>query len=271
MLAAAEQAKVVHLVGFEFRFSTDRRWPHRAIRAGAIGEPRLATFIVQIPGLADPNASVPDWWSDQRQGGGWLGALASHQVDEIRAMFGELEGVSASLSNVVERPWTAEDSFTVHFRTKSGVAGVMQSSGATQGLPIGMTRIAGTRGTLWVDGDGVYVADASGQRQLDVPADLTNPSPSPPDRSFLHSHYDMLHSRGADIGPFTKLFGVLRDRIRGVPVADDPEAATFVDGSPARSRSTRSAARPASAPGCRSRPSASEGSDRDPSLRSVES
>ena len=39
MLASAEQAKVVHLVGFEFRFSTGQALATRAIRAGAIGEP----------------------------------------------------------------------------------------------------------------------------------------------------------------------------------------------------------------------------------------
>jgi hypothetical protein len=52
----------------------------------------------------------------------------------------------------------------------------------------------------------------------------------PPDRAFLSSSYDMLHSMGIDLGPFSKLFGVLRDRIRGVPVAADPAAATFADG-----------------------------------------
>jgi predicted dehydrogenase len=230
MLAAAEQARVVHLLGTEFRFATGQALATRALRGGAVGEPRLATFLLQIPGLADPRSGVPEWWSDARQGGGWLGAFASHVVDEIRTMFGELEGVSASLANVVDRGWTAEDSYSIHFRTKSGVSGVMQSSGAAFGPPVGLVRIAGTRGTLWIEGDDVWVADASGQRKLDVPADLRNPAPVPPDRALLSSSYDMLHSGGIDLGPFSKLFGVLRDRILGRPVADDPRAATFVDG-----------------------------------------
>jgi len=230
MLEAVEKAGVVHLMGFEFRFSTAQALATRAIRTGAIGEPRLATFALQIPGLADPKAGVPEWWSDEKQGGGWLGAFASHVVDQVRGMFGELEGVSATLTNVAERAWSAEDSFTVHFRTQSGVAGVMQSSGAVYGPPLGMTRIAGTRGTLWIEGDDVHVADAAGQCKLEVPEDLLNPAPHPPDREFLHSHYDMLHSGGIDLGPFSKLFGVMRDRIRGLPVADDPRAASFADG-----------------------------------------
>jgi len=230
MLAAAEQAGVVHLLGTEFRFATGQALATRALRAGAIGAPRLATFLLQIPGLADPQAGVPDWWSDAAQGGGWLGAFASHVVDEVRVMFGELEGVSASLASVAERDWTAEDSYSIHFLTKSGVSGVIQSSGAAHGPPMAMTRIAGTRGTLWIEGDDVWVADAKGAHKLEVPADLRHPAPVPPDRSLLASHYDRLHSMGIDLGPFTRLFAVLRDRIRGVPVADDPPAATFADG-----------------------------------------
>jgi predicted dehydrogenase len=230
MLAEAERAGVVHLLGTEFRFATGQALATRALRAGAIGEPRLAAFLLQIPGLADAKAGVPDWWSDAAQGGGWLGALASHTVDELRVMFGELEGVSASLANVAERDWSAEDSYSIHFRTRSGVSGVIQSSGAAQGPPVFMTRIAGTRGTLWIEGDDVFVADAQGPRKLEVPADLRHPAPLPPDRSLLVSDYDQLHSGGIDLGPFTKLFGVLRDRIRGASVPDDPPAATFADG-----------------------------------------
>jgi predicted dehydrogenase len=230
MLAAAEAAGVVHLMGNEFRFATAQALATRALRAGAIGKPRLATFLLEIPGLADPEAGVPGWWSDARQGGGWLGGYASHVVDEIRLMLGEIEGVCATVANVAERDWTAEDSYSVHFRTRSGATGVMQSSGAVLGPPIAVIRIAGTKGTLWIEGDDVFVADASGSRKLDVPVDLRNPAPVPVDPALLATSYDHLHSRGTDLGPFTKLFRVMRERIRGLPVPDDPPAATFADG-----------------------------------------
>src|SRR5437773_4264199 len=44
LLAAAEEAGVVHLVGTEFRWATGQALAARVIRDGAIGEPRLATF-----------------------------------------------------------------------------------------------------------------------------------------------------------------------------------------------------------------------------------
>ena len=34
-----------------------------------------------------------------------------------------------------ELPWTAEDSYSVHFRTRRGVEGILQSSAAARGPP----------------------------------------------------------------------------------------------------------------------------------------
>src|SRR5207237_5531620 len=97
----------------------------RVVRGGAIGEPRLATFILHLPILADPSGELPDWWANAEQGGGWLGAHAPHVIDQIRVMLGEIDGVSAGLTLASDRAAGAEDSYTVHFRTRSGVAGVM--------------------------------------------------------------------------------------------------------------------------------------------------
>ncbi len=230
MLDAAESAGVVHLLGTEFRFATGQALATRAVRQGLIGEPRLITLILQMPGLADPRSEVPGWWTRASEGGGWLGAYGSHVVDQIRATVGEIAGVSASLGQVAERDWTAEDSYTVHFRTRGGADGVIQSSAATWGAPLACLRFVGSGGTLWLEGDAVHVGDASGQRRLDVPPDLELPPPSPPDPGLLSTQYDMLHSMGIDLGPYTRLFEVLRARMRGEPVPDDPAAATFADG-----------------------------------------
>ena len=53
-----------------------RRCSPASSRDGAIGEPRLATFLMHIPLLADAASEVPAWWSDADAGGGWLGAHA---------------------------------------------------------------------------------------------------------------------------------------------------------------------------------------------------
>jgi predicted dehydrogenase len=230
MLAAAEKAGVIHLIGTEFRFATAQALATRAVREGQIGEPRLATFVLQLPALADPRGEVPAWWSDASQGGGWLGAYASHVVDQMRHCMGEIEGVSASLQVLSDRAWTAEDTYSILFRTRAGATGVLQSSAGTWGAPLAVQRFVGTRGTLWTEGEDVWIGNASGARKLAVPDDLKHPAPVPPDPSLLVTAYDHLHSLGIDLGPFTKLFEGLRIRLEGGTPPADPIPATFADG-----------------------------------------
>ena len=230
MLAAAEAAGVVHMLGTEFRFATGQALGARAMREDLIGEPRMATMVLNLPILADPAGEVPDWWSAAAEGGGWLGALASHNVDQLRTMLGEFAGVSASLSLVADRDWTAEDSYTVHFRTVSGVAGILQSTAGGWGPPVACTRIYGSHGTLSIEGDAVKVADRSGLRTLETPDDLRNPAPDPAPADLMVTAYDHLHGAGTDLGPYTKLFAVMRDRILGRETPADPAPATFADG-----------------------------------------
>ena len=230
MLDAAERADVVHLLGTEFRWSTGQALAARLIRDGAIGEPRMATFILHIPLLADPSGELPTWWANADDGGGWLGAQAAHVVDQVRTTLGEFEGVSASLPLVADRSMTAEDSYAVLFRTRTGVDGVMQSTAGAYGPPLFVTRVAGTAGTVWVDFDTVSIADVDGQRRVSVPDDLTLPPLDPPPADLLVSAYDQLHAFGIDLPPYTRLYETFAALIEGHPVPEDPPPATFADG-----------------------------------------
>ncbi len=230
LLRAAEAAELVHFLGTEFRWATGQATAARAIRSGVIGTPRLASFLLQIPLLVDAGADVPDWWSDRDQGGGWLGAHCSHVIDQVRTTLGEFGGLSAGLPNVTERDWSAEDTYLVHFRLHNGVEGVMQSSAADRGPLFLMSRIVGTEGTLWIEGDTVKVAGPSGTTILDVPEDLI-PLPSPPPApDLLVTAYDLLHATGIDVGPYTRLYGAFAEAIEGGDSGADPRPGTFADG-----------------------------------------
>ena len=141
MLAAADEAGVVHLVGTEYRWGATQGVATRAIAEGVVGTPRLATFLLFGGFLADPDAGVPDWWGAADQGGGWLQAHAPHLIDQVRSSLGEFAAVSAGLPRVVEHTWAAEDSFSVRFRLTNGVEGVMHESASDWGPPMFMTRI----------------------------------------------------------------------------------------------------------------------------------
>ena len=230
MLRAAEQAGIVHLLGAEFRWAAGQALLNRVVHDGAIGEPRLATFMLHLPILADPSGEVPDWWGDTAQGGGWLGAHAPHVIDQIRVMLGEIDGVSAGLSRAADRATAAEDSYTVHFRTRSGVEGVMQSTAGAWGMPLFATRVTGSKGTARAEGDTVVVADEQGEREVPLPDDLGPSSFDPPPPDMTLTAYERMHSFGVEMPLYTRLAERFRDLIEGRPVPGDPPHATFADG-----------------------------------------
>ena len=231
LFAAAERAGVIHLLGTEFRFDTGQALLARAVRDGLVGEPRLALFVLHVPVLAEGDAELPDWWSDAAQGGGWLGAHGSQVIDQIRVTLGEFDSVTGSLVNSA-RPTDVDDGFVVHFRMRSGVAGVMQSSAADRGPFLIETRVVGTRGTAWIEnvGDAVWVADARGTRQLAVPDDLRTAPPSAPPIGLLTTTYERMIGHGLDLGPFTRLAEHFRTRIEGLDPPPGPRPASFADG-----------------------------------------
>ena len=231
MLAAAEAAGVVHLLGTEWRFGTGQALLSRAVRDGVIGEPRFGLFALQIPSLVDPGAELPAWWEQESEGGGWLGAHGSHVIDQIRTTVGEIEAVSALLQTLAPRPaMSADDTYTVQFRLAGGATALMHGSCAIGGQFLMSTKVTGTAGTAWLQGDEVWVDTGEGPRALEVPVDLVLGPPDPPPAELLHTTYDMWHSMGIDLGPYTRVFEVLRDRVLGRDVAPDPVAATFADG-----------------------------------------
>jgi predicted dehydrogenase len=231
MVRAAEKAGVVHLLGTEWRFGAGQAQLSRTVRSGAIGEPRHGLFQLQLPTHADPSAELPEWWQLESEGGGWLGAYGSHVIDQVRTTMGEVVGVSATLQTLADRPgMTADDTYTAHLRLEGGAAVVLHSSCASRGQFVANTKVLGSSGAAWLQGEEVWVDTGSGPEQLPFPDDLPLEPPDPPPAELLHTAYDLWHSMGIDLAPYARVFGVLRDRVLGRPVADDPVAATFVDG-----------------------------------------
>ncbi len=222
MLEAAQRAGVVHLVGHEFRWQPDHALAARAIAEGLIGEPRLATLVQYFSLVASPDARMPQWWFDPQAGGGWLGAAGSHIVDHVRCWLGEFASLSAALPIVSARQAVAEDSFAVRFRLVNGTEGLIQQTAAGWGPLAAMARVAGTKGTLWLEGGGVKLADRDGVRELAMPADLA--LPPPPDQD------DPRRRNAHSLGPFTRLCEVLRAGIDGRTSTSAVPAPTFADG-----------------------------------------
>ena len=235
LLTAAEDAGVVHLLGTEFRWDAGQATLARAISGGVVGEPRLATVLLHVPMLAEPDAEVPPWWADASSGGGWLGAHGSQVIDQLRVTLGEFDCVSAALPHVASRSQSAEDTFIVKFLMRSGCTGVMASTCGDRGPFLVETRVVGSKGTAWIQdvGEEVFVADADGIRQVAVGDDLPRfgpdgPEPLPP--GVLNTAYDHMIAHGLDLPPYTRLCETFRDLIQRQPIPAEPRPATFADG-----------------------------------------
>lgn len=236
MLVAAERAKVVHVLGVEFRFATAHELLRRTIASGAIGQPRQALFAWLVPFLSHPSAQTPAWWEQAAQGGGFLGAWGSHLVDQVRVTLGEFTSVSARLQTLSGKPgMSADDTFSAQFRLASDVEGVFVESMAAPGDMFGIVRISGSEGAVWIEGvagEELWIADRQGnKKRVPVPEELVLPPPVPfPHTELMQTAYEQAHAFGTDLAPYTRLIERMRARIEGRDVIDVPPLATFKDG-----------------------------------------
>jgi predicted dehydrogenase len=228
MTTAAEEAGVVALLGCEFRWATDEALAARIVRSGALGTPKLATFIQHSPLVATGlhGAFNDEWWFDGERGGGILNAAGIHYVDRFRTWLGDITAVSATLQVAGDRPaGGAEDTYTVQLRFASGCTGLIQHCAAARGAPARLCRVVGDRGSVSLEGGAVWLADDAPARPVEVPADLVLPDPPAPSDDPKHAF------TAIELPPYTRLAERWRDLIEGLDVDPlAPATPTFRDG-----------------------------------------
>ena len=72
----------VAIVDHELRFTPMLQLTREHLQAGQIG--RVRWVEVTITALAPTGGRKWDWWADEAQGGGVLGAYGSHVLDLLR-------------------------------------------------------------------------------------------------------------------------------------------------------------------------------------------
>lgn len=238
MLAATEKAGIVHALGAEFRFDSAQALLARVVKSGAIGDPLMFHRIYQQPG-GDQSEPLADWWTDANQGGGFLGAFGTHMIDQALTTVGPIKRVSAVLRKLsVGRPaMTSDDYYTIQFETESGALGLIEAALCFPGPFVMSTKVAGSTGAAWIqsgaafgDPEQVWVQDANGARQIEMPAELVNPHVEPfPIGELVQTEMDRWHSQGFDVAPYTKLFGQVKAQIEGRPTPLPEPAGDFRD------------------------------------------
>jgi predicted dehydrogenase len=230
---------VVAMVGHEFRWSLPQSTIEWALGHGMIGTPRMAVSASFTSMLR--TFPMPDWWSDPSRGGGWLNASGSHRIDALRQWFGEVEAVSAGLPSIREPGFAGatsnapgsdaigsgvDDSFNIRCAMRNGTDVALVQSGAAAGPGASMTRVIGTTGTMWVEGDTVFLADdaSTGGSVLHPPPELALPNVDALATGRLAA---MTRS---ELPPDIRLAQSFHDAIAGEPYVAGPRPATFGDG-----------------------------------------
>jgi predicted dehydrogenase len=105
MRVAARELGALALVDHELRFLPARRRMREMILGGELGRVRHVKGAFRADSRARAEGAW-SWWSDERMGGGVLGAIGSHVVDALMWLTGaRVSHVSASLAtHVSERP-----------------------------------------------------------------------------------------------------------------------------------------------------------------------
>ena len=230
MTDAANAAGVLALIDHELRFQPGRLRAYEMIREGAIGKIRHAKCHFQAPHRGDPNLPW-NWWSDEEQGGGALGAIVSHVIDSFHWFLGT--GVSSVFcqlqTHIKTRPVsggelrsvTSDDESLLVLRFAEGDL----VSDATGLVSVSMTEypkykhrveLYGTEGAMAVDARGeVFFAKASDNDWWEVGVDFGEPIAGVPDTGFS--------SGFTEFAP--KIVEALRDGKTKIE-----HAATFADG-----------------------------------------
>ncbi|HEV7906421.1 MAG TPA: Gfo/Idh/MocA family oxidoreductase [Pyrinomonadaceae bacterium] len=176
MCRAANASGALALIDHELRFLDGRRRLRELLRAGEIGSVRHVGVTYRADSRANAERAW-DWWSDARMGGGALGAIGSHVVDNLHWLLGaQVARVFCQLSTHIAarpaldadgggdvlRPVTTDDAANLLFNF-AGVGNDLMAAGASAnaslsfveaGAPLHRVEIFGERGALRVEGDG---------------------------------------------------------------------------------------------------------------------
>lgn len=218
--ADADAAGVVALCNFEFRYAPARARLREMVHDGSVGAVEHVQLLHHSAGSRVPLRKW-GWLFDRVLGGGWIGAWASHAVDNLRYVFGtEVVTVQALLrTDIRERP---DDAGEMHLCTAEDglTAGLGLANGVTVAIDSSFAAVADIAPRLTVFGSRAVVELIADERVTVRPG-----ATEPGDIETID-----LGATGADrhLEPMRRFAEVVRDAVTSGTVPD--HAPTFADG-----------------------------------------
>ncbi|MEP6707710.1 MAG: Gfo/Idh/MocA family oxidoreductase [Pyrinomonadaceae bacterium] len=169
MTERAREAEVLALIDHELRFLPGRIEMREMLRRGELGRVRHAKLTFRSDARADPERPW-NWWSDEAQGGGALGAIGSHIIDAFRWLLdSEVSQVFCNLATHIServerdgsqpRPVTSDDEANLILRFADsdltlGTTGTASMSMVEPGKSEHRLEIFGSSGALMIEEGG---------------------------------------------------------------------------------------------------------------------
>lgn len=133
MLRMAQEVGICHAVAFQRRYEPARFQTKYLVEKGFLGDLHSVSVIVFRSTLSPARERHFNWLMEQEKGGGVLGVIGSHYVDQLRWWFGDIHAVSGVVSTAVtsrptpggaeSRPVDADDNAAFVVRFASGALG----------------------------------------------------------------------------------------------------------------------------------------------------
>jgi len=207
MYEKAEDAGVVHLIDHELRFNPTRKRMKDLIDDGYIGRLRNVALATISNSGRDAYSRRWSWWYQQEKGGGMMGANGSHQIDQLRWWFGDIDSVCGRVLTFVKdrampascemRPVTTDDFNSFLMRFTNGAEGMVFLTSVACHTRGSRIEAFGDEGSLILEGDKLRGA----QKGQDEFEDLSVPDPAESldgilpniwSRSFVHLAQHMI-------------------------------------------------------------------------------
>ncbi|MEL6380923.1 MAG: Gfo/Idh/MocA family oxidoreductase [Cyanobacteria bacterium J06626_18] len=190
----AQQQQRIAVMDFEFRFVPAWQQLAKLLADGYVGTPRLVKVDWMVAGRANPSRAW-SWYARSDQGGGTLGAFASHTFDYLAWLLGPAKRLCANLTTAIPqrpdpstgelKPVDADDTCTLMLEFADGVPCQVTISSVTYAGRGHWIEVYGDRGTLilgsdnlkdYVHGFKLFGAEADDPlSELPIPATLAFP------------------------------------------------------------------------------------------------
>jgi predicted dehydrogenase len=182
-LAGLARARgVVNVVNHEFRHYPARAALTQWIEEGRLGRVEHLVARERIPGWARSPSRRMTWLTERQRGGGYLGALGSHHVDQlllwggpVRRVFCTMRTVAANAPDAspAHKAITADDCFTLLLEFRGGATGLVDLFGGSRVRGEGFEAY-GSADAFWIR-NGYHVGrpkDDGSLEEVPIPRDL---------------------------------------------------------------------------------------------------